>query len=87
MLTEEAVTKPPWVTLFEDDSVLVSGTVGEVEEELERWRTVIDRPITRDFEIADQNRVLGAIWSTGCSEVRRRTTAIGKHIHASAFAQ
>ena len=47
MLAEEAGTKPAWVILFEDDSVLVSGTVEEVEEELERWRAVIDRPITK----------------------------------------
>ena len=38
MLAEEAGIKPARVILFEDDSVLVSGKVEEVEEELERWR-------------------------------------------------
>ncbi len=42
MLAEEAGTKPAWVILFADGSVLVSGTAEEVEEELERWRAVID---------------------------------------------
>ena len=35
MLAEAAGTKPAWVILYEDDSVLVSGTAEEVEEELE----------------------------------------------------
>ena len=39
---EEARTKPPWAMLFVDDLVLVSETVEEVEEELERWRAVIE---------------------------------------------
>ena len=42
VLTEEARTKPPWAMLFADDLVLVSETVEEVEEELERWRAVIE---------------------------------------------
>ena len=41
-LTDEARTKPPWAILFADDLVLVSETVEEVEEELERWRAVIE---------------------------------------------
>ena len=53
LLAEEAGTKPAWVIVFEDDSVLVSGTIEEVEEELDRRRAVIDRPITKDFELAD----------------------------------
>ena len=36
VLAEEARTKPPWAMLFADDLVLVSETVEEVEEELER---------------------------------------------------
>ena len=40
-LTEEAGTKPPWAMLFADNLVLVSETVEEVEEELERWRAII----------------------------------------------
>ena len=39
VLAEEARTKPPWAMLFADDLVLVSETV---EEELERWRAVIE---------------------------------------------
>ena len=42
VLAEEARTKPPWAMLFADDLVLVSETVEEVEEELERWRAVIE---------------------------------------------
>ena len=42
VLAEEARTKPPWAMPFADDLVLVSETVEEVEEELERWRDVID---------------------------------------------
>ena len=42
VLAEEAITKPPWAMLFADDLVLVSETVEEVEEELERWRAVIE---------------------------------------------
>ena len=42
VLSEEARTKPPWAMLFADDLVLVSETVEEVEEELERWRAVIE---------------------------------------------
>ena len=42
MLAEEARTKPPWAMLFADDLVLVSETVEEVEEELERWRADIE---------------------------------------------
>ena len=56
MLAEEAGTKPAWVTLFEDDSVLMSGTIEEVEKELERWRAVVDRPITKDFELAGRKQ-------------------------------
>ena len=56
MLAEEAGTKPAWVILFEDDSVLVSGTVEEVEEALERCRAVIERPITNYFELADRKQ-------------------------------
>ena len=41
VLAEEARTKPPWAMLFADDFVLVSETVEELEEELERWRAVI----------------------------------------------
>ena len=36
VLAEEARTKTPWAMLFADDLVLVSETVEEVEEELER---------------------------------------------------
>ena len=42
VLAQEARTKPPWAMLFADDLVLVSETVEEVEEELERWRAVIE---------------------------------------------
>ena len=42
VLTEEAGTKPPWAMLFADDLVLVSETAEEVEEELERWRAIIE---------------------------------------------
>ena len=42
VLADEARTKPPWAMLFADDLVLVSETVEEVEEELERWRAVIE---------------------------------------------
>ena len=42
VLAEEARTKPPWAMLFADDLVLVSETAEEVEEELERWRAVIE---------------------------------------------
>ena len=42
VLAEEARTKPPWAMLFADDLVLVSETVEEVEEELERWRALIE---------------------------------------------
>ena len=42
VLAEEARTKPPCAMLFADDLVLVSETVEEVEEELERWRAVIE---------------------------------------------
>ena len=56
ILAEEAGTKPAWVILFEDDAVFVSGTVEEVEEELERRRAVVDRPIKKDFELADRKQ-------------------------------
>ena len=59
ILAEEAGTKPAWVILFKDDSVLVSGTVEEVEEveeELDIWSVVIDRLITKDFELADRKQ-------------------------------
>ena len=56
MLAEEAGTKPAWVMVFEDDSVLASGTVEKLEEELERRRAVIDRLITNDFEFADRKQ-------------------------------
>ena len=36
VLAEEARNKPPWAMLFADDLVLLSETVDEVEEELER---------------------------------------------------
>ena len=42
VLAEEAITKPPWAMLFADNLVLVSETVEELEEELERWRAVIE---------------------------------------------
>ena len=42
VLAEEARTKPPWAMLFADDLVLMSERVEEVEEELERWRAVIE---------------------------------------------
>ena len=42
VLAEEAGTKPPWAMLFADDLVLVSETAEEVEEELERWRAIIE---------------------------------------------
>ena len=42
VLAEEARTKPQCAMLFADDLVLVSETVEEVEEELERWRAVIE---------------------------------------------
>ena len=54
MLAEEARTKPPWAMLFADELVLVGETVEEVEEELERWRAVIE------------NRIPGTISPTGC---------------------
>ena len=56
MLAEEAGTKPAWVIVFEDDSVLVSGTVEEVEEALERRRAVTGRLITKDFELAERKQ-------------------------------
>ena len=37
-------------------TVLVSGTVGEVEEELKRPRVVINRFITKDFELANRKQ-------------------------------
>ena len=37
-------------------TVLVSGTVEEVEEELERRRAVTDRLITKDFELAERKQ-------------------------------
>ena len=42
VLAEKARTKPPWAMLFADDLALVSETVEEAEEELERWRAVIE---------------------------------------------
>ena len=42
VLAEKARTKPPWAMLFADDLVLVSETVEDVEEELERWKAVIE---------------------------------------------
>ena len=45
VLAQEARTKPPWAMIFADDLVLMSETVEkveEVEEELERWRAVIE---------------------------------------------
>ena len=42
VFAEKARTKPSWAMLFADDLVLVSGTVVEVEERLERWRAVIE---------------------------------------------
>ena len=42
VLPEKARTKPSWAMLFADDLVLVSETVVEVEEQLERWRAVIE---------------------------------------------
>ena len=43
LLAEKARTKSPSLAmLFADDVVLVSETVDEVEEELERWRAVIE---------------------------------------------
>ena len=42
VLAEEARTKPPWAMLFADDVVLVDETVEEAEEELERWKAVIE---------------------------------------------
>ena len=72
--------------LFADDLVLVSETVEEVEEELERWRAVIENKglrISRSSAI--ENRIPGTISSTGCSEVRRGTTAIGKQFQVPWF--
>ena len=42
VLAEKVRTTPPWTMLFADDLVLVSETVKEVEEELERWIAVIE---------------------------------------------
>ena len=42
VLAEEASTKPPLAMPFADDLVLVSETAEEVEEELERWRAVVN---------------------------------------------
>ena len=42
-VSEEAGTKPAWVIVFTDDSVLVSGTVEEVKGELERCMERRDR--------------------------------------------
>ena len=47
VLAEEARTKPPWAMLFADDLVLVNETVEEVEEELERWRAVLENKVVR----------------------------------------
>ena len=56
MLADEAGTKPAWV-VFEDDSVLGSGTVEEVvDQELERRRAVTDMLITKDFELAERKQ-------------------------------
>ena len=51
VLAEKARTKPPWAMLFADDLVLVSETVEELEEELERWRAVIeDKGFSTQFQ-------------------------------------
>ena len=42
VLAEEARNTPPWAMLFADDLVLMSETVEEVKEALERWRAVIE---------------------------------------------
>ena len=47
VLAEEARTKPQLAMLFADYLVLVSETVEEVEEELERWRAVIENKVLR----------------------------------------
>ena len=39
---KNARTTPPLAMLFADDLVLVSETAEEVEEELERWRAIIE---------------------------------------------
>ena len=41
-IAEEARTKPRWAILFADDLGIVSEMVEEVEEELERWRAIIE---------------------------------------------
>ena len=83
VLAEEARTKPPWPMLFADDLVLVSEMVDEVGEELEGWRAVIEN---KELIISrSKNRIPGTISSTGCSEVRRRTTAIGKQFQVPWF--
>ena len=43
VLAEIARTKPPWAMLFADELVFVSETVEDVEEELERWKAVIEK--------------------------------------------
>ena len=45
VLGENSRTKPPWAMLFADDLVLVSETVEEVDDELERWRAVIENNV------------------------------------------
>ena len=42
VLAEKARTKPHWAMIFADNSVVLSETVEEVEEELERWRVVME---------------------------------------------
>ena len=83
VLAEEAGTKPPWAMLFADDLVLVSETAEEVEEELERWRAIIENKGLRISR--SKTEYIGTISSTGCSEVRRRTPAIGKQFQVPWF--
>ena len=52
VLAEEARTKPPWAMPFADELVLVSETVEEVEEELERRR---GHQITSFSQLIDQD--------------------------------
>ena len=81
VLAEEARTIPPWAMLFADDLVLVSETAEEVEEELERWRSIIENKGLR----ISRPRIPCTISSTGCSEVIRITPAIGKQFQVPWF--
>ena len=71
--------------LFIDDVVLVSETVEEVEEELDRSRAVIENKGLKFADVKQNRGLPGTISSKGCSEVRWRTTATGKQFQVPWF--